>query len=417
VSTTADTPETGQTGGCPVAHQEVRSGCPVAHTDYSVDRPIFGNYELLDAEREQAPFLWNVAGKTPFWMVTRFEHVHEALRMPEVFSNDVINALQPWMKVQFLPQNLNGPEHTNMRKVLNRWFSPAAVRKMEPLVLSHCRTLIEELVPKGRCDFVAEFGIRFPTDMFLASLGLPMEDGPRFVEWVEAIFSSFTGGKAAIEASAQIKQYFAEKLDERIAHPGDPETDFLTRLSTSEIEGERFDREEILTICMTLMTAGLDTTRSALGYIFHHLATHEEDRRDLVADPALVPKAIEEFVRLYTLILQDGRLVMEDIDFHGCEMKKGDVVWLGLAQANRDPRMFPDPEVYDPARPNLNKHLGFAAGPHRCLGMHLARHELVIALTEWHKMLPNYRLASDAPLMERGAQLTLKTLPIEWDVP
>jgi cytochrome P450 len=389
----------------------------VSHADYRVDRPVLGHYEALDSQREAAPFLWNEAGRHPFWMVTRFEHVHEALRMPDVFSNEVINALQPRMAVEFLPQNLDGPEHTAMRRVLNRWFSPAAVRRMEPLVLAHCRQLIEELRPRGECDLVAEFGIRFPTDMFLASLGLPMEDGARFVEWVEQIFSSFSGGKAAIAASQEIKDYFDQQIDRRIAEPRDPETDFLTRLLASEVEGERYERDVILTICMTLMTAGLDTTRSALGYIFLHLATHPEDRRQLVEEPDLVPTAIEELVRLYSLVIQDGRMVTQDVDFHGCPMRKGDVVWLGLAQANRDHRKFPDPGKYDVTRENVNHHLGFGAGPHRCLGMHLARHELAVALREWHRQIPDYRLAVDpASLVERGGQLTLKSLPIVWEL-
>jgi cytochrome P450 len=402
-----------------MAETTTHSGCPVVHTDYRVDGAPMGHYESLNAEREIAPFLWNDSTKYPFWMITRFEHVHEALRMPEVFSNEVINALQPWMAVEFLPQNLDGAEHTAMRRVLNRWFAPAAVRKMEPLVLAHCRQMIEELLPRGECDFVAEFGIRFPTDMFLATLGLPLEDGPQFVEWVEAMFASFSGGREALAASREIKAYFEQKIDERLADPGDPETDFLTRLLTSEVEGERYDRERILTICMTLMTAGLDTTRSALGYIFLHLARNPEDRQRLVADPDLIPRAIEEFVRLYTLIIQDGRLVTQDIDFHGCQMRKGDIVWLGLSQANHDPRKFPDPMTYDLERSNLNQHLGFGAGPHRCLGMHLARHELGVALREWHRLLPDYRLAPGAEeaLVERGGQLTLRSLPLVWDVP
>jgi cytochrome P450 len=395
---------------------QTHGGCPVVHTDYRGDRPIFEHYGLLDAEREQAPVLWNDSTKHPFWMVTRYEHVTEALRMPEVFSNEVINALQPWMAVRFLPQNLDGPEHLNLRRVLNRWFAPAAVRKIEPFVLERCRTLLDEVAAKGSCDVVADFGLRFPTDIFLKTVGLPLEDGPQFVRWVERIFQSFSGGREAIQAAKEIKEYFSAALDERERSPGDPETDFLTRLSTSEVEGERFGREDILTICMTLMTAGLDTTRSALGYMFHHLATHDGDRRALVADESLVPRAVEEFVRLYSLVIQDGRLVTQDIDFHGAPMKKGDVVWLGIAQANRDPRKFPEPERYDPSRANLNQHVGFAAGPHRCLGMHLARHELVIALTEWHRRIPDYRLAVEGELRERGGQLTLKSLPLVWDV-
>jgi cytochrome P450 len=340
--------------------------------------------------------------------------VHEALRMPEVFSNEVINALNPRMAVRFIPQNLDGPEHTRVRKVLNRWFSPAAVRRLEPLALSRARELIDELVPRGGCDFVTEFALRYPTDMFLATLNLPIEDGATFVRWVEQMFASFSGGRAALTASAEMKAYFSDRLAERERDPGDPEVDFLTRMSRAEMDGERFDREDILTICMTLMAAGLDTTRSALGYAFHHLATHDEDRRRLIAEPGSIPRAVEEFVRLYSLIIQDGRVVTQDIDFHGCPMRKGDVVWLGLASANRDPRKFPEPERFDLERADLNHHLGFAAGPHRCLGMHLARHELAIVLREWHERIPDYRIADGAELEERGGQLTLTSLPLTW---
>jgi cytochrome P450 len=165
---------------------------------------------------------------------------------------------------------------------------------------------------------------------------------------------------------------------------------------------------------LSLVTAGLDTTRSGLGYIFAHLATHTDDRIALINQPALVPRAIEEFIRLYSLILQQGRLVVKDIDFHGLPMKAGDIVWLGVASANRDPRIFEDPDNFDLHRENLGHHLGFGWGVHRCLGMHLARHELQIVVGEWHRQIPDYWIASGAELRERGHQLSLRSLPLVW---
>jgi cytochrome P450 len=126
---------------------------------------------------------------------------------------------------------------------------------------------------------------------------------------------------------------------------------------------------------------------------------------------------IEEFVRLYTLVIQDGRLVMQDIDFHGLKLSKGDVLWLGIGSANRDPRKFERPDEFDPHRDELSHHLGFAAGPHRCIGMHLARHEMAIAVREWHRRIPDYELAPGTQLVERGAQLSLRKLPLQWAVP
>jgi cytochrome P450 len=162
------------------------------------------------------------------------------------------------------------------------------------------------------------------------------------------------------------------------------------------------------------MAAGLDTTRSALGYIYYHLCRDAGLRHRLTAQPELWPRAVEEFMRLYPLVYQDGRLVKQDIDFHGLKMKKGDIIWLGLATANHDPKKFADPLSFDINREHINHHLSFGAGPHRCLGMHLARHELVIALKEWHARIPDYELASDEQLYERGAQLSINKLPLRW---
>jgi cytochrome P450 len=135
----------------------------------------------------------------------------------------------------------------------------------------------------------------------------------------------------------------------------------------------------------------------------------------MLAEPDLWPVFIEECMRLYSLIIQDGRQVKEDREVLGCPMKKGEMVWVGLTQANRDPRKFPNPDTFDMDRDNLNHHLGFGAGVHRCIGMHLARAELVIALKAWHEVIPDYRLSHGVELVERGGQLRLQTLPLEWE--
>ena len=144
-----------------------------------------------------------------------------------------------------------------------------------------------------------------------------------------------------------------------------------------------FDRplteQELLDICFVLVLAGLDTTRGQSGYLWHHLATHDDDRRRIVADPALGKGAIEETLRLYTIIIGDGRKIAQDCDFHGVPLERGQMAWLSVSGANRDPRVFEDPTAFELDRYG-NKHLGFAGGPHRCLGAHLARQEMVIAL-------------------------------------
>jgi cytochrome P450 len=253
--------------------------------------------------------------------------------------------------------------------------------------------------------------------MFLATLNLPVSDGEVFLGHVEKLFKGFAGVELEEAARGEqwIRSYFDEAIAKREKTPLDTETDFISRMLVSTLDGVPIPRQDIITICLTLMAAGLDTTRSALGYIYYHLAGNPELRHQLTADPAQWPRAVEEFMRLYPLVYQDGRLVKQDIDFHGLPLKKGDVLWLGLGSANHDPGKFADPLAFDMDREHINHHLSFGAGPHRCLGMHLARHELIIALTEWHKRIPDYELASGEQLYERGAQLSMNKLPLRWD--
>jgi cytochrome P450 len=252
--------------------------------------------------------------------------------------------------------------------------------------------------------------------MFFYLLGLPPEDGFGLVPAVEGVFRGFFGGPADEMARdvRAIRHYFKGVVDDRIEHPRDVETDFVSYLLQSEVNGEPLPPDDVLTLCLTILLAGMDTTRSAMGYIFHHLATHADDRRALIEHPETIPAAVEEFIRLYALVYQDGRYVAEDVEFHGCPMKKGDIVWLGLAQANRDPRKFDRPDEFVVDRES-NKHLGFAAGAHRCLGAHLARMELVVIMEEWLARIPDFHLTADEPLTERGGQLMLHRVPLAWE--
>lgn len=402
------------------ADQKAVGRCPVTHTDYRLERPMLENYALLNEEREASRFSWNDSVDHGFWMITRYDDVIEAIRMFEEFSNAQVNAFVNDMAVPLLPNSLDPPEHTKMRRMLNPFFSPAAVKRLEPLARERARAMVTELKGRGADDLTQGFALLYPTELFLALLGLPVEDGPEFLWRVEAVFGGFfKAGDASPEeaeaAAAWITAYFEEKVEERLADPGDPEIDLLTRILTTEIDGKILDRDQILNLMMTLMLAGLDTTRSALGYMFKHLAEDTELRHRLTAEPELWPKFIEEAVRLYSLIIEDGRIATQDVDFHGLDIKKGDMLWLGIASANRDPRKFENPDEFDMDRPHLSHHVGFGSGQHRCIGMHLARAELVIALEEWHAQIPDYRVAEGVELRERGGQLKLMALPLEWD--
>jgi cytochrome P450 len=400
------------------AEERAEGVCPVIDIDYRVSRPAFGHYESLNEVRETAPILYNTTPFNGYWMVTRYDLVKEALQRSDVFSNKVVSALgDPDKHLYLIPQNLDGKAHVDVRHVINPWFSPGSIKRIEPVARARAVAMIEELKPKGSCDLAVDFAMLYATEMFLLILGLPVEDGEMMLPLVETVFHGFFGGDPGEQAQAaeEIKKYFEDVVADRVENPGDLGTDLVSFLLQTKLGGEPVPHEDILTLCLTIMLAGLDTTRSALGYIFQHLATHDDDRQMLIDNPEKIPDAVEEFVRLYSLVIQDGRYVTEDIDFHGCPMKKGDLVWLGLAQANRDPRKFDRPDEFVIDR-DFKKHMAFAVGAHRCLGSHFARLELILVLEEWLKRIPDFHLATNEPLEERGGQLMLRTVPLAWEV-
>jgi len=179
----------------------------------------------------------------------------------------------------------------------------------------------------------------------------------------------------------------------------------------------RIVEPELLDILLVLVLAGLDTTKGELGFMFRHLAEHPEHRAALIEDSSLIPTAVEEIARFYPIIFGEGRKVARNVEFHGVELKKGEMVYGLVSGANRDPRVFDraDEFVIDRKR---SPHLGFATGPHQCLGIHLARRELRTVLEVWLDQIPDFRIAGDGKLRERGGgnMLALLSLPLEWDV-
>jgi cytochrome P450 len=201
-------------------------------------------------------------------------------------------------------------------------------------------------------------------------------------------------------------------LDERRTRRQDDITSYLLDL---EIDGRPLDDAELQQICTLLYAAGLDTVAGELGYMFFHLATHPEHRRLVTEQPDRIPAFVEEALRMYSIVTTN-RIVTRDVEFAGCPMKAGDRVLLSMPAANRDPLQFADAATFDVDRES-NRHIAFAAGPHRCLGSHLARLEMQIAVEEWHRRIPEYSLADGAEVtFHIGGVAGVDTLPLEWPV-
>ncbi len=397
-------------------------GCPVVHVEVFSPQEAGAYWRKADELREQGDRFFNTLAQG-FWMFTRHEQVREIYQNPALFSSDSFTPWEPEPVYRFVPTQINPPEHQKYRQVLSKWFSPGAVNQLEPIARDLCRRLIRDIVDRGRCDFVTDFAIRYPTEVFLTMIGLPAQEADLFVPWVEAFFDGFGGDpdpakqQAMIDSLTSIRDYWVAALAERRAEPEARPGDLASHLLHSRIDDRPLTDTELLDMLTVLVLAGLDTTRGQLGYLFRHLATEPADRRRLVADPTLIPSAVEESLRFYTIIFGDGRKVTEDVEFHGCPLRKGDMVYGLVAAANRDPEVYEHADEFVVGRKG-NPHLGFAGGPHRCLGAHLARKEMQIATEEWLAAIPDFRVDSTEPLRERGAgsMLTLLSLPLAWDV-
>jgi cytochrome P450 len=386
---------------------------PHVKVDIYGPQPAMSHWHAIDELREQHRFFWAEEGQG-YWVLTRYEDIREAFQTPEVFCNHSIVATDPDPAYRFLPSFTDPPIHMAYRRPMNPWFSPGSVAKLEPRLRELARAEVERVAADGRCDYVLSFGDRFPVAGFLASMGLPQDDADFFVSMVHRMDTRKE--KDAVEemmaAWSELGGYWRDMLADRRKHPRDPDVDFVTMMSRATLNDSPMPDDDIVDIMVTLTIGSLDTLKSQLGWQQWHLATHPDDLARIVADPSLIPSAVEEFLRAYPIVSM-ARKVTQDVDFHGCPMKKDDMVLLTIQAATRDPRQFPDPEQVIIDR-SPNRHIAFGASEHRCLGSHLARCELQLAIEEWVRLIPDFRVDADGPLLAKGGQVSLLELPLAW---
>jgi cytochrome P450 len=387
--------------------------CPVVTFDYTKTEPEGTWFNTYDGLRARFPWYRNEFGPG-FWTVCNYEGILQIMQNPEVFSSCVVTALDPNPPYKWIPEMLDGDDHKQWRRQLGPLFAPSAVERLEGTLRRRAIDIIDGLADRGSCDFMADFARRYPTTIFLELMGLPVDELDQFLKWEHDILHA--GGadeerlQQQVAAMMAVMGRFSTIIAERRAAPRD---DIISKAIVYEIDGKPVSDEDLLSFCLLMFMAGLDTVSITLGWIFLHLARHDGDRRRIIDDPSIIPTAVEEFLRAYAIVVP-ARKVMCDIEVQGCPMKAGDMVNIPLNAATRDDAAFVNATTVDITR-KPNNHIAFGAGPHRCLGSHLARLELKIALEEWHKRIPDYRVAPGAQMMESGAQLGLESLPLVWD--
>ncbi|MDT4999307.1 MAG: hypothetical protein QOK12_1412, partial [Mycobacterium sp.] len=275
--------------------------------------------------------------------------------------------------------------------------------------------LIGPLADEGGCDFVSRISRVFPSTVFLTIMGMPVEDLEKFLAWEDMILHQSGVGDevnaARLEGMTHVMGYFSGLIQQRRGNRDPDADDIVSKAIDWTIDGEPINDLELLNCLLLLFMAGLDTVSNQLSYAMLHLATHPDDRARIVAEPELIPRAVEELLRAYPIV-QTARKATQDMDFHGCPVKAGDMASFSLAFAGRDEVAYPDARTVDFDR-GVTRHLSFGGGPHRCLGSHLARQEMAVVLEEWHKRIPDYELAGQ-PIEHGGQVFGVDELNLTW---
>lgn len=351
-----------------------------------------------------------------YWLITRYEDVHEATRNYELFSNRQTSCPKIEMD-RSIPLEYDPPEHTMYRQILNPLFSPARMKALEEQIRATATELIDAFAPRGECEFISEFAHPLPTATFMSLMGWPQSDAHLFARWTEEILVGKPGASAEEDSAVRVKAneevfgYFTAMIEHRRKNPADDATSILVQ---SRYAGERpLSDDELLRALWLLMLGGLHTVRGVLGFGLIQLTRHPDQRQRLIDDPALIPSAVEEMLRIEAPVTA-GRIAAKEMEFQGVKMQAGDMVLVFLSAASRDPEQFKNPHSLQVDR-TPNRHFAFSGGPHRCVGSHLGRIELAIGMEEIHRRLPDYKLVADRPPRLHHSQVRgIYELPITF---
>jgi cytochrome P450 len=368
-------------------------------------------FSLIEQIGSWPPFWFEDAADAGggYWVVTRFQDAREVQQDAATFS--AIDAAVPWVVLDqpLLPSFADPPLVQRYRKILIPRMSPAVIEPLKPHMERTCEAILDQFAAAGHCDAVAEFAQVFPLAIFLELFGMPEDGRSEFIFWTHKWHHD---RKEQPTAWARIREIVAQHLQAKLSYPGG---DLLTAIATATTGDDPISMDDAINLASTVFLGGLDTVPSLITWSLRHLALHPELRAALVADPSLAESAVEEFLRIYS-ITDPRRRVTKDTDFHGAAMRAGDRVVVSTACADRDPDAFADAGRARLDRV-VNPHMAFGLAAHRCLGIHLARPELAIALTTWHGRIPDYAIAPGTRLSFKAGVLSMESLPLVWAVP
>jgi len=377
---------------------------------------------IWDLVSSAPPIFWS-----PFhgghWIFLGHEAVFDAARDTDTFSSSFFSPEQraallrsagPEVKhvPTAVPINLDPPEHTKYRLPLQGRFSPKSINALKDDIRQLAAALIDEVLPRGGCEFMSAVAEQLPVKVFMKMMGLPLE---RFHDYRQLVreHMALTTDPDPRKHLVQARRVADAMHDIFLARRDEPRDDLISHLWTIEVDGRKTSLEDMENYGVLLFVAGLDTVMQGMGHGVRYLASDLETQRLLRADPTLIPEGVEEILRRFTFTVPVRR-VAKDTNFHGVELRANDRVALYLPAADLDPKQFEEPQTFNLARENKT-HIAFNAGPHRCLGSHLARVELQILFEEMLGRVPEFRIdPTREPSFLGGNVISVEKMYLQW---
>jgi cytochrome P450 len=333
------------------------------------------------------------------WYPTKAEDIRFILGHPDLFSNRHeagFSALvgEEW---DLVPLELDPPEHGAYRRLLNPLMAPPVIAKLAPQVVARAVELIDRFVDEGECEFMEAFGRPFPISIFMELMGLPADMTDEFNRW-EFELLHHPDMAVRVRAAHEINDFLLDLAARRRADPVD---DLTSKVVMAQVDGKPLSDDRVIGILYLLFVGGLDTVASSLGFFFRHLAEHPDDQDRLRQHPEQIPHAVEELLRRYSVV-SVNRQCVTDVEVGGAHMKAGDWISIMTPLASTDPAEFDRPLDVDLDR-RTPRHLAFSFGPHFCMGSHLARRELIVALEQWLAHVPPFRIKDGEDVIAHGS--------------
>ncbi|MGP4053884.1 cytochrome P450 [Mycobacterium sp. 4D054] len=383
------------------------------HSDFNDNEFLYDVYAVMRAKspfaRTDNPFL--SATPAGAWVAVRYAECVQILQDWEHFSSNPTPEGAEQLAGD-LVITLDPPRQQKFRKVLNPYFSPARMKALRPQIADETDRLLDEFIESGSGDLAAVAWRQPGIVFFKYLLGMPVDDVPLCVELTDSALNGATE-EARMEAWGGLYQHLHDAVTARTAEP--PRDDMIDVLLSAEIDGEKLAFADVVSNAMLLVQAGLETTASAMSFAYHYLATSPAERDRLIDEPDLLARAVEEFIRFAGSIHGIPRTVAKDVEMNGCRFSPGESVIVNYAAANRDERQFPDADrcILDRRE---NRHLGFGAGVHRCLGSNLARLEFQVGLERVLARMPDFTLAAGQQAKFHGNSVTrgFRSVPVTF---